>query len=100
MVDSHGRKADRVSLNIKDKETHAMVRELAALKGTTLTAAVKLAVKEEIEREKASHDKSRLPKRRSDAVQAFAREFVSRVKDPIHSWDVDKLLYDEMGLPK
>ena len=91
-----------MSLNIKDEETHAMVRELAALKGTTLTAAVKLAVKEGIEREKASQGKSGSPKKRkpSEVVQAFAREFVSRVKDPIHSWDVDKLLYDENGLPK
>jgi len=100
MVDRHGRKADFVSLNIKDEETHAMVRELAALKGTTLTAAVKYAVKEEIEREKASQDKSQSPKKRSEVVQAFAREFVSRIKGPINSWDIDKFLYDEMGLPK
>jgi antitoxin VapB len=100
MVEQKGRRADRVSLNIKDEETHAMVRELAALKGTTMTAAVKLAVKEEIEREKASQGKSGSPKKRSEVVQAFAREFVSRVKNPINSWDVDKLLYDEMGLPK
>lgn len=78
-----------------------MVRELAALKGTTLTAAVKLAVKEEIEREKAIQGKSEsAKKKRSEIVQAFARDFVSRVKDPIHSWDIDKLLYDEKGLPK
>ncbi|MFZ0392818.1 MAG: type II toxin-antitoxin system VapB family antitoxin [Terracidiphilus sp.] len=89
-------------MNIKDEETHAMARELAALKGTTLTAAVKLAVKEEIEREKASRGMSESPKKRkrSEVVQAFAREFVSRVKEPIHSWDIDKLLYDEKGLPK
>ena len=89
-----------MSLNIKDKETYALVRELAALKGTTLTAAVKLAVKDEIEREKAIQGEARFPKKRSEIVQAFAREFASRVKNPIHSWDVDNLLYDEMGLPK
>lgn len=91
-----------MSLNIKDEETHAMVRELAALKGTTLTTAVKLAVKEEIDREKASQGKSGSPRKskRSEVVQAFAREFVSRVKVPIHSWDIDKLLYDDKGLPK
>jgi antitoxin VapB len=102
MVDGYGRKVDYVSLNIKDEETHAMVRELAALKGTTLTTAVKLAVKGEIEREKAIQGISGSPKKkmRSEVVQAFAREFVSRVKDPIHSWDIDKLLYDDMGLPK
>ena len=93
-----------MSLNIKDEETHELVRELAALKGTTLTSAVKVAVKSEIEREKASKGRSQLQRRkkRSEVLQAFAREFVGRVKDPIdiHSWDIDKLLFDENGLPK
>ena len=92
-----------MGLNIKDEETHALVRELAALKGTTLTAAVKLAVKGEIEREKAAGESGAEKKRkRSEVLQAFAREFVRRVKNPdaIHSWDIDKLLYDEHGLPK
>ena len=93
-----------MSLNIKDQEIHGLVRELAALKGTTLTAAVKVAVKGEIEREKARQGKSQLQNRmkRSEVLQAFARELVHRVKAPldIHSWDIDKLLYDENGLPK
>lgn len=93
-----------MSLNIKDRETHELVKELAELKGTSLTAAVKLAVKSEIDREKASQGKSGVQnrKKRSEVLQAFAREFVSRVKNPIdiHSWDIDKLLYDENGLPK
>ena len=91
-----------MGLNIKDQEVHALVRELATLKGTTLTAAMKLAVKAEIEREKAIQAKadSSEKRKRSEVVQSFAREFVSRVKNPIHSWEIDKLLYDEMGLPK
>lgn len=92
------------SLNIKDQEAHDLVKELAALKGTSLTSAVKLAVREEIEREKASQSISGIQKRkkRSDVLQSFARVFVSRVKDPVdlHSWDIDKFLYDENGLPK
>ena len=36
-----------MSLNIKDKETHLLVRELAELKGETMTAAVKNSVKED-----------------------------------------------------
>lgn len=92
-----------MSLNIKDRETHELVRELADLKGTTLTGAVKDAVRQAIEREKASLNGSEVPKKRKRSVvlQAFAREFVSRVKDPadLHSWDVDKYLYDENGLP-
>lgn len=91
-----------MSLNIKDREAHDLVRKLAELKGTSLTSAVKLAVLNEIEREKASRGEKEIPKKRSEVLQAFAREFVSRVKHPIdiHSWDIDKLLYDENGLPK
>lgn len=92
-----------MSLNIKDRETHDLVKELAKIKGTTLTSAIKLAVKSEIERERSALDNSGAAKRkkRSEVLQAFARDFVSRVKDPdLHSWDIDKLLYDERGLPK
>jgi antitoxin VapB len=91
-----------MSLNIKDQEAHELVRELAALRGTSLTSAVKLAVRNEIERERANQGGVKKPKKRSEVLQAFARQFVSRVKDrdDIHSWDIDKLLYDENGLPK
>lgn len=91
-----------MSLNIKDREAHDLVRELAAIKGTSLTSAVKVAVRNEIEREKANESAAQLPKKRSEILQSFARQFVSRVKDrdDIHSWDIDKLLYDESGLPK
>ncbi len=93
-----------MSLNIKDEEIHGLVKELAALKGTTLTSAVRDAVESAIGRERARQGKSQLQnrKKRSEVLQAFAREFVSRVKEPIdiHSWDIDKLLYDENGLPK
>jgi antitoxin VapB len=99
MVDNRGRRVDSVSLNIKDRETHAMVRELAALKGTTLTAAVKLAVKEQIEREKIGAEVPK-GKKRSEVLMAFAREYAKRVKAPVHSWEINDLLYDENGLPK
>jgi antitoxin VapB len=93
-----------MSLNIKDGETHELVRQLAALRGTTLTAAVKHAVRQEIQREEAWLGGSEAPRKRkrSEVLQAFARDFVSRVKpgEEIHSWDIDKLLYDEYGLPK
>lgn len=92
-----------MSLNIKDRETHDLVKELAELKGMSLTSAVKLAVKSEIERERTLQGLSgrERRKKRSEVLQAFARDFVTRVKNPdVHSWDIDKLLYDERGLPK
>jgi hypothetical protein len=91
-----------VSLNIKNEETYELVKELAVMKGLSLTSTVKLAVQNEIEREKAERNLAaqQTPARRSDLLQAFAREYSKRVKDPIHSWDIDSLLYDEDGLPK
>ncbi|MGA3372648.1 MAG: type II toxin-antitoxin system VapB family antitoxin [Terracidiphilus sp.] len=91
-----------MSLNIKNAETYELVKKLAVLKGLTLTSAVTLAVQNEIEREKAEREKVRPTPRpsRSEILQAFAREYSKRVKNPIHSWEIDGLLYDEDGLPK
>jgi antitoxin VapB len=41
-----------MALNIKDKETEALVAELAAMTGETKTAAVRQAARERLEREK------------------------------------------------
>jgi hypothetical protein len=91
-----------MSLNIKNAETYELVRELAVLKGLSLTSAVKLAVQKEIEREKAERETASQTPRpsRSEILQAFAREYSKRVKNPIHSWEIDGLLYGEDGLPK
>lgn len=91
-----------MALNIKDEETHEMVKELATLKGTSLTSAVKLAVREQLDREKAHREKAgRIkPKSRYELLMDFAREYGKRVSNPVHSWEIDDLLYDEHGLPK
>lgn len=91
-----------MTLNIKNNETYELVKELAVMKGMSLTSAVTVAVRKEIEREKAIREQTanQTPTKRSEHLQAFAREYSKRVKHPIHSWDVDALLYGEDGLPK
>jgi antitoxin VapB len=90
-----------MSLNIKNEETTRMVRELAALKGVSLVVAVTEAVKEKLEKEKTLREAAALPaKSRSELLLEFAEEYTARVKNPIHSWEIDALLYDEDGLPK
>ncbi len=91
-----------MALNIKDEETHEMVKELATLKGTSLTSAVKFAVREELDREKALRENAahQKPKSRYGLLMEFAREYSERVKKTVHSWEIDELLYDEDGLPK
>jgi len=90
-----------MALNIKDEETHELVKELAELKGTSMTSAVKEAVRGEIERERAQREgAAKQRKSRYELLMDFARTYAERVKDPVHSWEVNDLLYDEDGLPK
>ena len=90
-----------MSLNIKDRETHELVKKLAELKKTSLTAAVKDAVREVLDREKARLEtRNGKKKTRSEILMDFAREYSTRVSDPIHSWEINDFLYDENGLPK
>jgi antitoxin VapB len=90
-----------MSLNIKDRETHELVKKLADLRGTSLTSAVKDAVRDALAHETAQRDDANSKKkRRSEILKEFAQEYAARVKDPIHSWEINDLLYDENGLPK
>ena len=91
-----------MSLNIKNHQTYELVKELAVMKGLSLTSAVTIAVQNEIDREKAEREKAAQTSRpkRSELLMAFAKEDSRRVKNPIHSWDVDTLLYGEDGLPR
>jgi len=90
------------SLNIKNEETVELVRELAALKGVSLVAAVTLAVQDKLAQEKNAQKQSRQPPplSRYERLMAYANEFARRVPKPVHSWEVDGLLYDADGLPK
>jgi antitoxin VapB len=51
-----------MGLYIRNEETCRMARELAALMGVTITEAIKVAVRERLERLQATHD-SELPAR-------------------------------------
>ena len=71
------------------------------MKGVSLTTAVKVAVRNEIEREKIDQDRGgKKQVNRYERLMAFADEYSRRVKEPVHSWEINALLYDENGLPK
>ncbi|MBR0666212.1 type II toxin-antitoxin system VapB family antitoxin [Roseomonas hellenica] len=83
-------------LNIKDDALIAEAKELAALLGTSTTAALREAVHERLLREKAGRESER--KRRYDAIMAIA-ERSWKLFPPGTSSDHSDL-YDENGLPK
>lgn len=88
-----------MGLNIKNERAHQLIRELAELKGVSQVAALTEAVEHDLVRYRAQ---SNIGKSRSryELLMDFADDYAERVKDPVHSWEVNDLLYDEDGLPK
>jgi antitoxin VapB len=84
-----------MSLNLKDLETVQLVHELADLTGENLTTAVRVAVKERIERQRPKR-KAGLAKR----LMEIARETAPLMNDGRTSKELMDELYDpETGLP-
>lgn len=78
------------TMNIKDPRVRELALELAALRGSTATAAVRTALEEAL-----AHERNR----RSDRHERLSRlqAVVATTKD---SWLNDTDLYDEHGLPR
>ena len=85
-----------MALSIKNRETEALARELAAITQKPLTQAVHDALQREVKREKS------LGRPRRDDFMETIREIQDRVaKLPrLDARSADEILYDEFGLPK
>ncbi len=76
-----------MAFHIKDKETDALVRELARRKKVGLTAAVKLAVRHELEGERAKKP-----------FREVAREIAEKIAQyPKTGQKADKAFFDELS---
>jgi len=84
-----------MSLNIKDEETHRLVRELAHLTGESQTTAVMNAVRERLDRLRAVGRPSL-----ADRLLAIGKSTAPRLREPFRSSEHGELLYDERGLPR
>ena len=82
-----------MSLNIKNEETHRVVRQLANITGESMTAAVDKAVRERLERLRVKSKEGMAEK-----LMKIARSSGPLWKKPYIS--LEELLYDEKGLPK
>jgi antitoxin VapB len=94
-------------LNIKDAEATRLARELAELTGESQTEAVRKALRERLEREKAEHESlaARTAKeKRREFEKAWAK--IQKIQDEVRRLGLadnmltDDDLYDENGLPK
>jgi antitoxin VapB len=84
-----------MSLNIKTEEAHRLARELAAMTGESLTAAVTEALRERLDRLRKQQNGSL-----ADRLLAIGEDCAARLKEPFRSIDHGDLLYDEHGLPR
>ena len=81
-----------MSLNIKDQETDALVRELAQKTGMSITEAVKDAVMAKLQGLRHTYDETMV----RDLLAIGERYTSYPVTDPR---EPDEILYDENGLP-
>lgn len=84
-----------MSLNIKNQETHELVRELATLTGESMTTAIRVAVRERIARVETERDAGL-----AGRLLAIGKAAAPLWREPYRSTEHGDLLYGEDGLPK
>ena len=84
-----------MSLNIKNEETHKLVRKLATLTGESMTTAIRVAVEERTERVAAERQKGL-----AERLLAIGKAAAPLWREPFRSTEHGDLLYGEDGLPK
>ena len=86
-------------MNIKDTRVHAMAKELAARRGTSVTEAVRQALEAALARTTAPGP-DRVRSTKLEAIcQIQARFSELPIKDPRSSRYLQDSLYDDRGLP-
>jgi antitoxin VapB len=96
MVEESGGKVESMALNIKDEETYRLVSQLAKRTGESLTLAVKISVKERLERqENVLQQQSRF-----EGIRRIVEQTAPLMDDGKSSKELMDELYDpETGLP-
>lgn len=87
-----------MSLNIKNEETHRLVRELAELTGSSQTSAVEDAVRRRLAELRADSDYDRRLRDLTATVEEMRDIARSDPEWLATNWDEE--LYDENGLPR
>jgi antitoxin VapB len=88
-----------MGMNIKDPKVHAMARELAAKRGSSVTDAVRQALAAELARE-AAPGPANLRATKLEAVRRIQASFCQRpAHDPRSARELQDSLYDSHGLP-
>ena len=84
-----------MSMNIKNKGTYRLTKELSKLTGESLTTAVTEAVRERLDRVRREQGINL-----AERLLLIGRDCAAHLKEPYRTIDHDKMLYDDRGLPK
>lgn len=87
-----------MSVNIKNEEANRLIKELAKATGLSMTAAIIVAVRAQLELINAKREDD--PEARAQRILELAAEMRRRAPAGYFDQDFDELLYDEIGLPK
>jgi antitoxin VapB len=88
-----------MGMNIKDPQVHAMARELAARRSTTVTDAVRQALRAELERTQPDSAAQEISARKAALLDLLKRYERLRWTDSRSSTEIQAELYDDDGLP-
>ena len=91
--------AAAMGMNIKDPEVHAMARELAARRSTTVTDAVRQALRAELERSGHESEEQAIRLRKQHVQELLDRFGRLTWPEGLTSKELQDELYDEQGLP-
>lgn len=88
-----------MGMNIKDERVHAMAKELASRRGTSVTNAVRQALEAELTRTTAPGTDNVRSTKMEAIRQIQARFSELPIRDPRSSRELQDSLYDDQGLP-
>jgi antitoxin VapB len=85
-----------MGLNIKNAETHRLIRELAELTGESMTTAVTVAVRDRLARVRTAEPGTGMAAR----LHEIGADMRARLPDDFLEGDPTDTLYDRHGLPR
>ena len=88
-----------MGMNIKDPAVHAMAKELAARRSTTVTDAVRQALRAELERSEPDTANQEAEARKASVLELLQRFKRLPWPDQRSSAELQAELYDDDGLP-
>ena len=84
-----------MSMNIKNKETYRLAKQLSKLTGESVTIAIAEAIRERLDRVRRERSVDL-----AERLLLIGRDCAVHLKEPFRTIKHEDMLYDDRGLPK